>query len=93
MGSGVQVFAHIAIEEEEQGEIFSTCIDNRQSAFAFILEKCPRMPRGLEVSVKGLLHSSKCVPVLSNSPEPAENKMCRTSFSIFDMIPWCLKVK
>lgn len=53
-GWEAQVFVHLVIEEEQQGELFSTCIENRQSAFAFILGKCPRMPRGLEVSVKGV---------------------------------------
>lgn len=41
------------IETEGGKKVFTTNPDGPHSVFGFILEKSPRMPRGLEVSVKG----------------------------------------
>ncbi|GMH35829.1 hypothetical protein BSKO_03697 [Bryopsis sp. KO-2023] len=52
---GDLVFIHMAISDGKDGpEMFNTCVEGKQSAFGFLLEKSPRMPRGLEIAVKDM---------------------------------------
>lgn len=43
----------MAIETEGGDKVFATNPDGPHSVLGFVLEKSPRMPRGMEVSVKG----------------------------------------